>query len=522
MQENMESQSEDLLDRIIEWGQRQLSALSRFHWRMAFLYTLVTVTAFTLLLGVLYLFTSRAMVYSPTVIHVMPTLLEETISPLAKELASSSPNPEVFIHWIEKTKQRSTLTLTKTQEKEDDLSISHSLDTTISPNSWLIITDRNLSIIAADPSERFQTRGNLKNLLSPPYLEIVEHALAGISHPSLLTYEEKDGFFIAAPIRETPTSPVTGVVCFKLIIPSNWEILQYTVQSLISTTLILTIGAGVIGLIFGLLVGRGLEKRLRMVAETATAWGHGNFDRRIEDRSGDEIGILSRELNKVAVQLQNLLNTREELATLEERNRLARDLHDSIKQQVFSITMNLSAAQELWDRDPIKARQIVETALAISRQSQQELNTLIQTLRPPQLEQKGLEEALKDLVHLWEKQSGIPITYQQKGTIVLNLEQQQALYRMAQEALSNVARHSGARSASVYLHIEDEAQWLCVQDNGHGFDLLQINSRGVGLHSMRERVESLGGKFILESNSEGTCIKAGFPLPNRHLKEDIP
>lgn len=519
----MKSQQEDVLDRIIQRGQRWLSALSRFQWRMAFLYTLVTVTAFTLLLGILYLFTSRTFVYSPMVVYVLPTLLEDVTAPLAKELAAPSPNPEVFTRWIESTRQGSSLTLSKTEEKDDTLSISYSLDTTISPNSWLIIANREGQIIAVDPAERFQTQQTIYEVLDKHYLSIVDHAMNGMNHPSMLTLQEKNSIFVAAPIRETPTSTVTGVVCLNLVVPSGWQMLGYTVQTLLSTTLFLSIGAGIIGLVFGLLVGRGLEKRLRAVAETAAAWGQGNFERRIEDRSGDEIGMLARELNKVAVQLQNLLNTREELATLEERNRLARDLHDSIKQQVFSISMNLSAAQELWDKDPAKARQIVETALMISRQSQQELNTLIQTLRPPQLEQKGLEKVLEDLTRLWEKQSGIPITYQQEGSITLDLEQQQALYRVAQEALSNVARHSGARSASVSLSIHEGYQWLCVRDDGHGFDTSQIPARGVGLRSMRERVESLGGTFVLESGSEGTCVQAGFPLSSssHHREEEM-
>lgn len=518
----MESSREDFLDRIIQKGQRWLATFSRFHWRMAFLYTLVTVTAFTLLLGILYLFTSRMLTYSPTVVYILPTLLEDAARPLAKELALPSPNPQVLIRWIESVKQGSSLILSKTEEKNGKISIAYSLDTTISPNSWLMIANENGEILATDSAGTFQTGQSLWNVLDQHYINIAENALKGFSHPSMLTLLEEDKIFITAPIRETPTSQVMGVVCINLIIPNTWQVLQYTVRSLLSTTLFLSIGAAIIGLIFGLLVGRGLEKRLHAVAVTATEWGQGNFDRRIEDRSADEIGMLARELNKVAVQLQNLLNTREELATLEERNRLARDLHDSIKQQVFSISMNLSAAQELWDKDPLKARQIVETALMIARQSQQELNTLIQTLRPPQLEQKGLDKALEELTHLWEKQSRIPIIYQQEGMSVLDLEQQQALYRVAQEALSNIARHSGASSASVSLNIQHGYQWLCVRDDGHGFDPQQISSRGVGLRSMRERVEALGGKFILESTSKGTCVQAGFPVPNRHLEEDIP
>jgi NarL family two-component system sensor histidine kinase LiaS len=123
--------------------------------------------------------------------------------------------------------------------------------------------------------------------------------------------------------------------------------------------------------------------------------------------SADEIDQLGGQLNRMAGQLQNLLQAREELATLKERNRLARDLHDSVKQQVFAVTMTLGAVEALWGRDPAAARQKVAEVLALSRQVQKELVGLIYELRPIVREGKGLAPALREYVERWSRQTGI-------------------------------------------------------------------------------------------------------------------
>jgi NarL family two-component system sensor histidine kinase LiaS len=220
-----------------------------------------------------------------------------------------------------------------------------------------------------------------------------------------------------------------------------------------------------------------------------------------------------------AEEIQNLLQARQELATLEERNRLARDLHDSVKQQVFATTMTLGAAESLWERNPEAAREKVTQALALCRQAQQELSGLIHELRPVALEGKGLATALCEYVARWSRQTGIEGIVATQGEQPLESEVEEPLFRVAQEALSNAAKHSQARHVQVALSHTADAVLLEVTDDGRGFVQPLPEGAGMGLRSMRERVEALGGELMVDSEpGQGTRVTARCrlkPKPER-------
>src|SRR5205085_12208476 len=117
------------------------------------------------------------------------------------------------------------------------------------------------------------------------------------------------------------------------------------------TVTIVTVIAAIAGLVFGYLTARAITRRLKGLSVAVDEWGGGNFSALANDASEDELGQVSRQLNRMAEQLQNLLSARQKLATLEERNRLARDLHDSVKQQLFAISMQIGATKVLLKRD---------------------------------------------------------------------------------------------------------------------------------------------------------------------------
>ncbi len=275
------------------------------------------------------------------------------------------------------------------------------------------------------------------------------------------------------------------------------------------SALVLMLGAGIVGTFFGLFVAHGFERRLGTLAGATEAWGRGDFSAAIHDASPDEIGQLGRRLNLMAEEIQDLLQARQDLATLEERNRLARDLHDSVKQQVFATTMTLGAAESLWERDPEAARQKVAQALALCRQAQQELSGLIHELRPAALEGKGLPAALREYTTRWSRQTGIEAIVAAQAERTLPPELEQALFRVAQEALANVAKHSQAKRAEVMLSCPGDAVLLEVADDGLGFAPPPSAGRGMGLRSMRERTEALGGELVVSSEpGVGTRVAA--------------
>jgi len=216
----------------------------------------------------------------------------------------------------------------------------------------------------------------------------------------------------------------------------------------------------------------------------------------------------ARDRNQQLVdELQAAQQRLRELAVIEERNRLARDLHDSVKQQVFAVSMQLGAARALLDEGN-KAYGPVSEAERLARQAGAELTTLIRELRPAGLESRTLAEALQEHVTAWSRQNGIAAELKAKGAASIPLANEETLFRVAQEALANVARHSQARHVTVELSNRDDEILLMVDDDGVGFDMGSIE-KGIGLDSMRERLETIGGRLDISSQaSRGTRIAA--------------
>jgi len=213
---------------------------------------------------------------------------------------------------------------------------------------------------------------------------------------------------------------------------------------------------------------------------------------------------LAREHNQQLVdELQSTQQRLQELAVVEERNRLARDLHDSVKQQVFAISMQLSAARTALSQDD-KAYPSVAEAERLAQQAGAELTTLIHQLRPPSLERKSLTDAVREHVREWMRQNNIETELSiEDVSVSLNVEQ--ALFRVLQEALANVARHSKADKVLVSLNSENDNVILVVEDNGIGYDAERI-TRGIGLDSMRERLEVVNGELEISSQrNTGYC-----------------
>lgn len=210
---------------------------------------------------------------------------------------------------------------------------------------------------------------------------------------------------------------------------------------------------------------------------------------------------------KLVDELKETQQRLRELAVVEERNRLARDLHDSVKQQVFAISMQLSAARTSMSETD-KAYQSVAEAERLAQQAGAELTTLIRELRPPGLERKTLATAIREHVEEWSRQNQIAADMNIDENVSVDLQTEQALFRVLQEALANVARHSRASKAVVTLKSENEFIKLGIEDNGIGFDA-EKTVKGVGLDSMRERLVAIDGNLEVSSQeSKGTYVTA--------------
>lgn len=379
--------------------------------------------------------------------------------------------------------------------------------------SQMAVVDATGRVVATTSAREMPVGSPVASRLTAPQRRVLAAALAGDEHPADLATPEVSGRAeIAVPIT-VPGHVVGALVLDMDVAATRSTFLPRAVQGLLGFILLVSVGAGMIGLIFGFVISRGMTRRLRRIARAADAWSRGDFAVEARDPSGDELGQLARDLNRMAEQLQTLLHDRQQLATVEERNRLARDLHDSIKQQVFATSMQVAAARALVRSNPDAAEARLVEVERLMGDAQRELNTLIQELRPPALGDRGLVPALRELAAGWSRATGVAAEVRAQGERPAPLETEQALFRIAQEALSNVARHSGATAVDVRVAWERNGLTLAVQDNGHGFDVAERDGKGVGLRSMRERVEALGGTLLVYGRSDGTRVEASVPLP---------
>jgi NarL family two-component system sensor histidine kinase LiaS len=293
--------------------------------------------------------------------------------------------------------------------------------------------------------------------------------------------------------------------------PLTPDDVQATIKGALPLTLALVALASVVGTLFGVVASRRITHRLHSIRLAADAWSQGEFHTVVRDTGRDELGTLATDLNTMAQQLQRLVATRQELAVVEERHRLARDLHDSVKQQTFVITMLVGAARNLVTGNE-EAEHMLSEAERLAGQTQQELTTLIRTLRPIALKDTHLSTALREFCSDWSQLTHIAVQLDAPDELPVAPNTEQELFRVAQEALANVARHSSATEVVVHACIENECVLLSVRDNGHGFDQDHVSGVGLGLRSMRERVETLGGSLTILSGEEGTRVEARIPV----------
>lgn len=203
------------------------------------------------------------------------------------------------------------------------------------------------------------------------------------------------------------------------------------------------------------------------------------------------------------------------LAAAEERNRLAREIHDTLAQGLTAIALQLEAALSLVADDASRAATRVQRALELTRQNLEEARRSVLDLRAAPLQQHTLPEALRLLLHEQARESGAHAHFRLEGLAAgVPLRIETGLYRIAQEALSNVRKHARARNIWLSLRRAGDDVTLTVQDDGIGFDpQSERNADAFGLQGMGERVHLLGGKLRLSSSpGEGTRIEVTVPL----------
>lgn len=488
--------------------QRLLAFFSRLQWKLTFAYALSTVVTTVVLsaigLGLLWYLNFGS--------NWLPNLIAESLLKIGPALAvyleQEPPDRAGLDGWLRNVIADNNLVI---NIPADEGRSDPQIPSNFGPVVLMAMVDRQGRILAQYPAETTPPDTVLRTQIPAGALTNLEAALRGETDPEALAQRTDDRhIFVAVPIFKADQQ-LLGALFVELIYPIEeseflWLVLRETILPVGGAMLVIGLIAGSI---FGFFIARGLTRRLRNLAGATAAWSKGDFEALIQDSSADELSQLARQLNHMALQLQNLLQTRQELATLEERNRLARDLHDSVKQQIFATAMQVGAARALLPQQPDTAQNHLLEAERLVHEAQQELTTLIRELRPAALEGQGLAAALRHYVTDWARQNKIEAEVRVQGERPLPLVVEQTLFRVAQEALANISRHSAATAAEVHLAYSAGQVNLTIADNGRGFQVNSPNGKGLGLRSMRERVEALGGDLNIQSEpARGTRLTA--------------
>ncbi|MCA9961628.1 MAG: GAF domain-containing protein [Anaerolineales bacterium] len=234
--------------------------------------------------------------------------------------------------------------------------------------------------------------------------------------------------------------------------------------------------------------------------------------------SGEESDLVQTAARQIATTVErfHLRQQAAQLAVVEERNRLARELHDSVTQALYSATLFAEAGQRMATSGNLdKALTYLDEVLDTSRQALKEMRLLVYKLRPSTLEKEGLVAALAYRLKAVEGRAGIEQQLTVNGDLALTPDVEAAIYHIAVEALNNALKHAHATAVSVYLAPEPHGTiTLVVTDNGQGFEMATaVNAGGLGLTSMSERAAELGGTLTIETSAgQGTKITVRLPL----------
>jgi signal transduction histidine kinase len=237
-----------------------------------------------------------------------------------------------------------------------------------------------------------------------------------------------------------------------------------------------------------------------------------------EPFSDQERRLAQTVADDVAAAVENELlhaqQTRE--AAEEERQRLARDLHDAVSQTVYSAVLIAEALPAVWERDPDEGLRNLARLQRLVRAALAEMRALLYELRPAALEAAPLGSLLDRLGDVIAGQLQGTVTVRADEVLDLAADDKLVLYRVTQEALSNIIKHAQATEATVDVTAGDGMVSLRVQDNGKGFDLDRIGPSGMGIRMMRERLEKAGGSLAIQSAAgQGTTIRAVLPGPTQ-------
>jgi len=228
-----------------------------------------------------------------------------------------------------------------------------------------------------------------------------------------------------------------------------------------------------------------------------------------------QLAALIAEQTALAIENANLRADLQTTAVSAERNRLARELHDSVTQTLFSASLIAEVLPRIWELNPQEGARRVNEIRQLSRGALAEMRTLLMELRPNAIFEADPSELLRHLVDAFSGRTGVHVTYEKEidPAVVMSGDQKLVIYRITQEALNNISKHANAQQVLVHFRVKPEKIVLLIQDDGQGFDLSSTPTDHFGLSFMKERAEVIGAKCTITSQvGEGTLVKVTIKM----------
>ncbi|GAA0596249.1 two-component system sensor histidine kinase LiaS [Virgibacillus siamensis] len=284
----------------------------------------------------------------------------------------------------------------------------------------------------------------------------------------------------------------------------------------------------VISFYAGFKTGGEMKERLDYLSGLITQFANGNYHSKIYFNENDEITRIGNEMNELGGKLQNQVKSLQRMAdekadfaksahkaaVIEERQRLARDLHDAVSQQLFAITMMSEASLRQLEIDPAVAKEQLQDVAESALKAQTEMRALLLHLRPVHLSGEPLRTGIKKLIDELMEKTAMGFNVVIDDELDLSDTVEEHVFRIIQEALSNTLRHSKATDVTIEASVRSKELFVHISDNGAGFNVKEDTGRktSYGLKTMRERTEELGGTFAIRSTKgEGTYIDLRIP-----------
>ncbi|WP_047154442.1 HAMP domain-containing sensor histidine kinase [Aneurinibacillus tyrosinisolvens] len=284
----------------------------------------------------------------------------------------------------------------------------------------------------------------------------------------------------------------------------------------------------IIGTTIGYIYGNLMKKRIEILLQSAMMLERGNLSTRVPYLGEDEIGQLGSQLNEMAIRFQQQVASLQRLsahnaelteqvkyaAVTEERQRLARELHDAVSQQLFAISMTMAALKRTLIQNPEKASRQVELVEEMAAAAQSEMRALLLHLRPTHLEGKALHEGVEDLLVELQTKHALEFEWAIDEIPPLPKGIEDHLFRILQEALSNTLRHAKATRVEIRMAMIKNYFRLRITDDGIGFsETEEKKSSSYGMKLMNERVAEIGGVLAISSApGTGTMVEVTVPL----------